>query len=120
MKLRITDHGRLLEAVRIVPPALHRVSQARRDLQLLASLKTEWKVSMQALLMRATSLGALTKNQTQYLWKQISARRLRLRLTLSIKVHIAGRFDGKESERRSFLIKLKESGVSNEAPESDR
>jgi Zn-dependent peptidase ImmA (M78 family)/transcriptional regulator with XRE-family HTH domain len=51
----------------------------RIDLQLLAALKTEWKVSMQALLMRAASLGVLTKNQTQYLWKQISARRLRLR-----------------------------------------
>lgn len=49
------------------------------DLALLASLKPEWKVAMQALLMRASSLECLTKNQAQYLWKQISARRLRLR-----------------------------------------
>jgi len=29
--------------------------------------------------MRASSLDLITKNQAQYLWKQISARRLRLR-----------------------------------------
>lgn len=51
----------------------------RIDLALLASLKPEWRVAMQALLMRASSLGCLTKNQSQYLWKQINARRLRLR-----------------------------------------
>lgn len=51
----------------------------RVDLALLAALKPEWKVAMQALLMRATALGFVTKNQAQYLWKQINARRLRLR-----------------------------------------
>jgi Zn-dependent peptidase ImmA (M78 family) len=51
----------------------------RVDLALLAALKPEWKVAMQALLMRASSLGLVTKNQAQYLWKQINARRLRLR-----------------------------------------
>lgn len=51
----------------------------RIDLALLAALKPEWKVAMQALLMRATSLELITRNQAQYLWKQISARRLRLR-----------------------------------------
>ena len=49
------------------------------DLALLAALKPEWRVAMQALLMRATSLNCVTKNQAQYLWKQINARRLRLR-----------------------------------------
>jgi len=49
------------------------------DLALLASLKPEWRTAMQALLMRATALDCLTKNQAQYLWKQINARRLRLR-----------------------------------------
>ena len=49
------------------------------DLALLAALKPEWKVAMAALLVRASSLEFLTKNQSQYLWKQISARRLRLR-----------------------------------------
>jgi Zn-dependent peptidase ImmA (M78 family) len=51
----------------------------RIDLPLLAALKPEWKVAMQALLMRATALGFVSKNQTHYLWKQINARRLRLR-----------------------------------------
>src|SRR5262249_41681556 len=37
------------------------------------------RVAMQALLMRATALEFVSRNQAQYLWKQISARRLRLR-----------------------------------------
>ncbi len=49
------------------------------DLALLAALKPEWKVAMQALLMRATSLECISKNQSTYLWKQISMRRMRLR-----------------------------------------
>ena len=40
----------------------------RIDLALLASMKPEWRVAMQALLMRASSLECLTKNQAQYLW----------------------------------------------------
>lgn len=51
----------------------------RVDLGLLAALKTEWKVSMQSLLMRATRLGFVSHNQAQYLWRQISARGFRLR-----------------------------------------
>lgn len=50
----------------------------RIDLALLASMKPEWRTSMQALLMRATSLQCLSKNQAQYLWKQISALRIKL------------------------------------------
>ena len=49
----------------------------RIDLTLLAAMKPEWRIAMQALLMRASSLECLTKNQAQYLWKQISIRRLR-------------------------------------------
>jgi Zn-dependent peptidase ImmA (M78 family)/DNA-binding XRE family transcriptional regulator len=51
----------------------------RMTLELLASLKPEWKVAMQAMLMRATSLGCVTPNQSRYLWQQISARGWRLR-----------------------------------------
>lgn len=40
----------------------------RIDLQLLAQLKPRWRVSMQALLMRAKHLGFLTANQNTYLW----------------------------------------------------
>lgn len=49
------------------------------DLLMLGALKPEWRVAMQALLMRATSLGFVNDGQKQYLWKQISARGLRLR-----------------------------------------
>jgi len=47
-------------------------------LELLASLKLEWRVSMQALLMRAKSCGFLDYNQSRYLWQQLSARGWRL------------------------------------------
>ena len=48
-------------------------------LQLLAALKPEWKVAMQALLMRASSLKLINSNQSRYLWQQISAKGWRLR-----------------------------------------
>jgi Zn-dependent peptidase ImmA (M78 family)/transcriptional regulator with XRE-family HTH domain len=51
----------------------------RVTLELLAALKPEWKVAMQALLMRATSLNCVSANQSRYLWQQISARGWRLR-----------------------------------------
>ena len=38
----------------------------------LSNLKSYWKCSIQALLMRAKHLGFLTKNQARYLWVQIS------------------------------------------------
>jgi len=50
----------------------------RITLEVLASLKPEWKVAMQALLMRANSLKMLTPNQYRYLWQQISLRGWRL------------------------------------------
>jgi Zn-dependent peptidase ImmA (M78 family) len=49
------------------------------DLQLLASLKPVWKVSMAGLLKTAESIGVVSRNQAVYLWKQMSARGLRLR-----------------------------------------
>ncbi|HML29737.1 MAG TPA: XRE family transcriptional regulator [Hyphomicrobium sp.] len=48
-------------------------------LQVLASLKPEWKVAMQALLVRVKSLNIIDNNQARYLWQQISARGWRLR-----------------------------------------
>ena len=66
----------LLMPARDIQPLL----QMRRiDLPLLASLKPEWRVSMQAIIMRAKSLDLLTRNQDEYLWKQFSARKWRLR-----------------------------------------
>jgi len=54
-------------------------SGRRITLELLAALKPEWRVAMQALLMRAKALGFLTDNQNRYLWQQISSRGWRLR-----------------------------------------
>jgi Zn-dependent peptidase ImmA (M78 family)/transcriptional regulator with XRE-family HTH domain len=51
----------------------------RITLELLAALKPEWRVAMQALLMRAKGLGYLSDNQNRYLWQQISARGWRTR-----------------------------------------
>jgi len=56
----------------------------RVTLELLASLKPEWKVAMQALLMKAKSLNAVLPNQYRYLWQQISSRGWRLREPLSL------------------------------------
>lgn len=58
----------------------------RVTIELLASLKPEWKVSMQSLLMRASSIGAITSNQSRYLWQQISARGWRLREPAGLEI----------------------------------
>lgn len=55
------------------------IAGRRVDLALLASLKPEWRVSMQSLLMAITTVAPLSQNQAQYLWKQLSARGYRLR-----------------------------------------
>lgn len=44
----------------------------RVTLERLAQLKAHWKVSMQFLLYQAAVGGVLNRNQSQYLWKQIS------------------------------------------------
>jgi len=41
------------------------------NLKVLASLKPYWKVSMAALLKRATDIGKLTERQSRYLWTQM-------------------------------------------------
>ena len=53
--------------------------RGRIDLKRLAALKPEWKVSMQALLYRAQSLGLIGHSQAVYLWRQFSIHRIKLR-----------------------------------------
>lgn len=48
-------------------------SRIKIDLALLASLKPYWRVSMAALLKRASDLGKITYNQSRFLWSQMSA-----------------------------------------------
>lgn len=57
----------------------HYFSGRKITLQLLASLKPEWRVAMQALLVRAKTLDFIDYNQNRYLWQQISARGWKLR-----------------------------------------
>ncbi|MCA9471614.1 MAG: XRE family transcriptional regulator [Nitrospirales bacterium] len=54
-------------------------SGRRIDLERLAALKPEWKVSMQALLYRAQSLGFVDKGQAAHLWRKFSLHRIKLR-----------------------------------------
>lgn len=44
------------------------------DLNSLATQKLYWLVSMGAILVRSKSLGLITDNQSQYIWKQMSIR----------------------------------------------
>jgi len=59
----------LLMPAREIRPYL----SGRLTIQKLAALKPVWRASMQALLYRAKAIGAITANQSQYLWRQISA-----------------------------------------------
>lgn len=62
-------------AAAMLMPARDMRSQlsGRLTLQRLAALKPAWRVSMAALLVRAKTVGAITANQSQYLWRQMSA-----------------------------------------------
>ena len=64
----------------LMPPDDMRTSfSGRIDLARLASLKPEWKVSMQALLYRAEDLGYIEKAKASYLWQQFNRFRMKLR-----------------------------------------
>ncbi len=53
--------------------------RGKLDLRRLAALKPEWRVSMQALLYRAQSLGLIEKAQAAWLWRKFAMERMRLR-----------------------------------------
>lgn len=53
--------------------------RGRVTLPRLASLKRVWRVSIQSLLMRAKAIGAISANQSRYLWQQISVKKIRFR-----------------------------------------
>ena len=60
----------LLMPARDIRPHL---SGRRLTVQALAGLKPVWRVSMASLLFRARGIGAITDNQSQYLWRQMSS-----------------------------------------------
>ena len=49
------------------------------DMARLAALKPEWRVSMQAILYRAQSLGLIEKQKAAWLWRKFAMDRMRLR-----------------------------------------
>lgn len=78
---RMEDEANAFASALLMPASdIRPLLQSRRiDIPLLASLKAEWKVSMQAIIMRAKSLDLVTRSHEEYLWKQISAKKWRLR-----------------------------------------
>lgn len=80
------DEANQFASAFLLPPnEMVEVFRGRRvTLELLASLKKEWRVSMQALLMAAQAANCVTESQKRYLWQQISARGWRLREPASL------------------------------------
>jgi Zn-dependent peptidase ImmA (M78 family)/DNA-binding XRE family transcriptional regulator len=66
--------GELLMPREDIATQFGRVTLAR-----LAEMKAHWRVAMQALLVTAHRVGAVTSNQARYLWMQMSAAGYRLR-----------------------------------------
>ena|SRR5882724_10365926 len=56
----------------------------RLDIARLAALKPEWRVSMQALLYRAQSLGLIEKEKAASLWRKFAIERMKLREPLDL------------------------------------
>ena len=56
---------------------LRYINTVKLNVDILVRLKMKWKVSMNALLKRAEDLNVLTKNQSKYLWMQMSQKGLR-------------------------------------------
>ena len=67
------DANAFASAFLMPTPEIRPYLSGRLTIQKLAALKPVWRVSMQALLYRAMTVQAITKNQSQYLWRQISA-----------------------------------------------
>jgi Zn-dependent peptidase ImmA (M78 family) len=64
----------------LMPEAEIRAAFYGREVSLreLAGMKPEWKVAMQAILVRASSLSLVSSNRARYLWSQISTKGWRL------------------------------------------
>jgi len=74
------DQANLFAGAFLLPRREMKAAFSRKvDLRRLAELKPEWKVSMQALLYRAKTVGATNDNQLRYLWQQFNIHRIRHR-----------------------------------------
>lgn len=79
------EANKFASALLLPPQELAEAFSGRRvTLELLASMKKEWRVSMQSLLISAQTHKAVSENQARYLWQQISARGWRTREPASL------------------------------------
>lgn len=71
----IEDEANAFAAELLLPErALHRALIGQKiTLELLARLKAYWRVSMAFILYRSGSLGLISRHQSEYLWKKLSA-----------------------------------------------
>lgn len=73
------DEANIFAAELLMPEDQIRADLSGRHITLatLAALKPVWRVSMQALLVRAKELGLINESRARYLWQQMSARGFR-------------------------------------------
>lgn len=64
---------------------IHPHLEDRLTLEKLMDLKSYWGVSMQAILYKAKQIGAISDNQSDYLWRQMSARGYRKKEPITIE-----------------------------------
>ncbi len=72
----IEEEANSFAAELLVPEKLYKrqLIGRRLTLEVLARQKAYWKTSMNFLLLHATRIGFINKNQSEYLWKQMSFR----------------------------------------------
>jgi len=75
----------LMPAVDIIKD-LRYINTYKLNVEILVRLKMKWKVSMNALLKRAEDLNVFTKNQTKYLWMQMSQKGFRKKEPYTIPI----------------------------------
>jgi Zn-dependent peptidase ImmA (M78 family) len=74
------EANKFASAFLLPPDELRQMLRGRKiTLELLAALKKECLMSMQAILMAAQAIGCILPNQARYLWQQMSSRGWRLR-----------------------------------------
>ena len=79
------EANQFASAFLLPPHEIEDVLHGRKiTLALLASLKMEWRVSMQSILMAARHQGFLSDSQNRYLWQQLSSRGWRMREPASL------------------------------------
>jgi Zn-dependent peptidase ImmA (M78 family)/transcriptional regulator with XRE-family HTH domain len=72
------DQANKFASALLMPTAdIHGSLTGRVSFPALAALKPVWRVSIQALIMKAYAVGTISSNQSRYLWQKINAGKLR-------------------------------------------